>query len=126
MNEPGGRVVCVVDDDASLRRSLRNLLTSVGFRVQTFESAEAFLESADRERVGCVVLDVRMSGMSGIDLLRHVAATGSRIPVIMLTAHADDDTRRRSLEAGAVAFLEKPVRTAALLDAVRAAMSWAP
>ena len=126
MNEPAGRVVCVVDDDASLRRSLRNLLTSVGLRVQTFESAEAFLESADRESIGCLVLDVRMSGMSGIDLLRHMAATGSRIPVIMLTAHADDDTRRRSLEAGAVAFLEKPVRTAALLDTVRAAMSSAP
>ena len=126
MSGPAGLVVCVVDDDASLRRSLRNLLTSVGFRVETFESAEAFLESADRERVGCMVLDVRMTGMSGIDLLRHVAATGSRIPVIMLTAHADDDTRRRSLDAGAVAFLEKPVRTAALLDAVRAAMSSAP
>jgi len=123
MTEPDKRVVCIVDDDASLRRSLRNLLTSVGFRVRTFESAEAFLESVGRESIGCVVLDVRMSGMSGIDLLRHLAETNSRIPVIVLTAHADEDTRRRSLEAGAVAFLEKPVRAPTLLEAVRAALS---
>jgi len=123
MTKPDGRVVCIVDDDASLRRSLRNLLTSVGFRVRTFESAEAFLELVGRESIGCVVLDVRMSGMSGIDLLRHLAETNSRIPVIVLTAHADEDTRRRSLEAGAVAFLEKPVRAPTLLEAVRAALS---
>jgi FixJ family two-component response regulator len=118
-----GRLVCIVDDDASLRRSLRNLLSSVGFPVQTFDSAEAFLDARPEDSVGCVVLDVRMAGMSGLDLLKHLVASGSRIPVIMLTAHADEDTRRRSLEAGAVAFLEKPVRSAALLDAVRTALS---
>ena len=123
MTQQDGRAVCIVDDDASLRRSLRNLLTSVGLRVMTFESAEAFLESADRAMVGCLVLDVRMGGMSGIDLLRRLTATGSRTPVIIVTAHADDETRRRALEAGAAAFLEKPVRTAALLDAVRSALS---
>ena len=118
-----GRLVCIVDDDASLRRSLRNLLSSVGFPVQTFDSAEAFLDARPPDSIGCVVLDVRMAGMSGLDLLRHLMASGSRIPVIMLTAHADEDTRRRSLEAGAVAFLEKPVRSAALLEAVRTALS---
>jgi two-component system response regulator FixJ len=123
MHERDRRLVCIVDDDASLRRSLRNLLMSVGFRVETFPSAEAFLESVQRDSVGCVVLDVRMTGMSGLDLLRHLVATGSSIPAIMLTAHADDETRRRSLEAGAVAFLEKPVRSAALLDAVRTALA---
>jgi len=123
MGKHDGRVVCIVDDDASLRRALRNLLMSVGFRVETFESAEAFLESVHRDSIGCVVLDVRMAGMSGLDLLRHLVATGSRIPAIMLTAHADDETRRRSLEAGAVAFLEKPVRSSALLDAVRTALA---
>jgi len=117
------RVVCIVDDDASLRRSLQNLLMSVGFRVETFESAEAFLASAHRDNIGCVVLDVRMAGMNGLDLLGHLVSAGSRIPAIMLTAHGDDETRRRSLEAGAVAFLEKPVRSATLLDAVRAALS---
>ena len=116
-------VVCIVDDDASLRRSLRNLLMSVGFRVETFQSAELFLESVPRENPGCVVLDLRMPGMSGLDLLRQLVATGSRIPVIILTAHGDDETRRRSLQAGAVAFLEKPFQSAALLAAVRTALS---
>jgi FixJ family two-component response regulator len=123
MDDRDGRVVCIVDDDAALRRSLENLLTSLGFRVLAFESAEAFLASVDRGDIGCLLLDVRMPGMSGVDLLRHLAATGSRIPVIMLTAHGDDETRRRSLEAGATAFLEKPVRTPALLETVRRALS---
>jgi FixJ family two-component response regulator len=116
-------MVCIVDDDESLRRSLRNLLLSLGFRVEAFASAEAFLEWTGRAEVGCVVLDVRMPGMSGIDLLRHLVARGSAVPAIMLTAHTDDETRRRSLEAGAVAFLEKPVRSDILLDAVRTALS---
>jgi len=116
-------LICIVDDDASLRRSLRNLLMSVGFAVETFDSAEAFLEAPRRDSIGCVVLDVRMAGMSGLELLRHLSSAGSRIPVIMLTAHADEETRRRSLEAGAAAVLEKPVRSAALLDAVRTALT---
>jgi len=123
MVEDGGRVVCVVDDDASLRRSLRNLLMSVGFRVETFQSAEAFLDSVHHENTGCLVLDLRMTGMNGLDLLRHLAATGSRIPVIILTAHGDDETRQRSLQAGAVAFLTKPFQSATLLDAVRTALA---
>jgi FixJ family two-component response regulator len=123
MVEDNGRVVCVVDDDASLRRSLRNLLTSVGFRVETFQSAETFLESVHRENTGCVVLDLRMTGMNGLDLLRHLGATGSRIPVVILTAHGDDETRQRSLQAGAVAFLKKPFQSATLLDAVRTALA---
>jgi len=125
MGQGDGRVVCIVDDDASLRRSLRNLLMSLGFRVETFSSGEAFLEATDRDRIGCLVLDVRMDGMSGVELLRRLAITGAAIPAIMLTAHSDDETRRRSLEAGAVAFLEKPVRSDALLAAVRAALSTA-
>ena len=123
MGKHDGRVVCIVDDDASLRRSLRNLLMSAGFPVETFQSAEAFLDWVDRDRIGCVVLDLRMAGMSGLDLLKQLVVTGSRIPAIMLTAHADDETRRRSLEAGAVAFLEKPVRSAVFLDAVRTALA---
>jgi FixJ family two-component response regulator len=122
MAERRTRVVCVVDDDESLRRSVRNLLSSVGFRVETFASAEEFLESTDRANTGCLVLDLRMAGMNGLDLLRHLVATGSRIPVIILTAHDDDEARRRSREAGAVAFLGKPVRSDALLDAVRTAL----
>jgi len=117
------RVVSIVDDDESLRRSVRNLLTSVGFRVETFESAEAFLQSAERVHTGCVVLDLRMPGMSGLDLLGHLAAIGSRIPVIILTAHSDDEARRRTLQAGAVAHLGKPFHGDALLGAVRKALA---
>jgi len=119
MGESDRPVVSVVDDDESLRRSLRNLLRSVGFGVETFASAEEFLRSAQRENTGCLVLDLRMTGMSGLDLLRHLAVADSRIRVVILTAHGDEETRRRSLEAGAVAFLDKPFRSDALLDAVR-------
>jgi len=119
LENDGGRVVSIVDDDPSLRRSLRNLLTSVGLRVETFESAEAFLESSSREHAGCLVLDLRMPGMSGLDLLRHLKALGSRIPVIVLTAHGDEDARLQSLGAGAVAFFDKPFQSDALIDAIR-------
>jgi two-component system, LuxR family, response regulator FixJ len=122
MGEYDTQIVSIVDDDQSLRRSLRNLLTSVGFRVETFASAEDFLSSNQQENPGCLVLDLRMGGMNGLDLLRHLAATGSRIPVVILTAHSDDEARQRSLEAGAVAFLGKPFHPDTLLDAVRQAL----
>jgi FixJ family two-component response regulator len=115
-------VVAIVDDDESLRRSVRNLLASVGYRVETFISAESFLQSAQRDHTGCLVVDLRMGGMSGIDLLTHLAAVGARIPAIILTAHGDDEMRRRSLAAGAVAFLGKPFHGDALLDAVKRTM----
>ncbi len=116
------QIVAVVDDDESLRRSLRNLLGSVGFRVETFASAEAFLQSMNQEQTGCLVLDLRMPGMNGFDLLRHLADTSSRIPTVILTAHGDDEARQRSLQAGAVAFLNKPFNGNALLAAVRTAL----
>jgi FixJ family two-component response regulator len=122
MAEKKTRAVCVVDDDESLRRAVRNLLSSVGLRVETFASAEEFLASTHRENTGCLVLDLRLAGMNGLDLLRHLAATGFRIPVIILTAHGDEEARRQSLEVGAVAFLGKPFRSDALLDAVRTAL----
>jgi len=115
-------MISVVDDDESLRRSLSNLLRSVGFGVETFASADEFLRSAQRENTGCLVLDLQMPGMSGLDLLRHLAVRDSPIRVVILTAHGDEETRRRSLQAGAVAFLDKPFHSDALLDAVRAAL----
>ena len=121
MDERDRPVVSVVDDDESLRRSLRNLLRSVGFGVETFAFAEEFLRSAQRGNTGCLVLDLRMTEMSGLDLLRHLAVEDSRIPVVILTAHGDEETRRLSLQAGAMAFLDKPFRSDALLDVVRAA-----
>ena len=120
------RLVSIVDDDESLRRSVKNLLTSVGFRVETFASAEAFLQSAQRADTRCVVLDLRMPGMSGLDLLMRLAADGSSIPVVVLTAHSDDEERRRTLQAGAVAFLGKPFHGEALLGAVRRALAETP
>lgn len=122
MSRAEALVVAIVDDDESLRRSVRNLLTSVGYQVETFSSAESFLQSAERGHTGCLVVDLRMGGMSGIDLLTRLAAVGARIPAIILTAHGDDEVRRRSLAAGAVAFLGKPFHGDALLDAVRRTM----
>ena len=126
MNGNETRLVSIVDDDESLRRSVKNLLTSVGFQVETFASAEAFLQSAHRADTRCVVLDLRMPGMSGLDLLVHLGAAGSPIPVVILTAHHDDEARRRMLQAGAVAFLGKPFHGEALLSAVRRALAENP
>jgi FixJ family two-component response regulator len=122
MGTPDTRVISVVDDDESLRRSVRNFLRSVGFRVETFASAEDFLSSARRESTGCLVLDVRMTGMSGVDLLRYLAAGNVRIPAVVLTAHGNDEIRQRCLGAGAVAFLDKPFHAEALLDALQTAL----
>jgi two-component system response regulator FixJ len=116
------RLVSIVDDDESLRRSVRNLLTSVGFRVETFASAEAFLQSTHRATTGCLVLDLRMTGMSGLDLIAYLATTGARVPAVILTAHADDEACRRTPQAGGVAFLGKPFQGDALVDAVRRAL----
>ena len=116
------RIVSVVDDDESLRRSLRNLLGSVGFLVETFASAEAFLASVHRAQTGCLVLDLSMPGMNGLELLGRLSSTDTRIPAVILTAHSHDETRRRALQAGAVAFLSKPFNSKDLLDAVRIAL----
>ena len=126
MNGNETRLVSIVDDDESLRRSVKNLLTSVGFRVETFASAEAFLQSAHRADTRCVVLDLRMPGMSGLELLTRLAADRSPIPVVILTAHSDDEERRRTLQAGAVAFLGKPFHGEALLGAVKRALAENP
>ena len=122
MGQENTPIVSIVDDDESLRRSLRNLLGSVGLRVETFASAEDYLQSHYREQTGCLVLDLWMPCMDGLELLRHLSGLGSRIPAVILTAHGDDEARRRSLQAGAVAFLTKPFDGNALIDAVRTAL----
>ena len=116
-------VVCIVDDDESLRRSLRNLLSSVGYQVATFDSAESFLGSDHIERPCCLILDLRMPGIGGLPLLHHLTTVTSGHRVIVLTGHGDDETRRRALRTGAVAFLEKPFEGDELLDAVANATS---
>jgi FixJ family two-component response regulator len=119
----GRWIISIVDDDASVRRALRNLLSSEGFQAETFESAEAFLESGDRESAGCLVLDLGLPGMSGLELLTRLTAAGSPRRIIVLTAHDGDEIRQQCLRAGAVAFLEKPFQSDALLDALRRAES---
>jgi FixJ family two-component response regulator len=121
MEEHRERVVSIVDDDESVRRSVRNLLLSVGLRVAVFESAESFLQSAQRGNTGCLVIDLRMPGMGGLDLLAHLRRAGERVPAVILTAHGDDDAREGARQAG-TAFLDKPFRSAALIEAVESAL----
>jgi len=115
-------LISIVDDDDSLRNSLNNLIRSVGFGVQGFSSAEAFLNSNQLRDTAGLILDVRMPGMSGLDLQRQLVATNCRIPIIFITAHGDDNARTRALEAGAVDFLYKPFREEALLNAIHTAL----
>jgi FixJ family two-component response regulator len=111
-------LVCVVDDDVSVLRSLRNLLASEGYRVETFESAEAFLESGARNTAHCLVLDLRMPGMDGAELFARLTAAECPIPTIILTADGDDQLEQRYLRRGAIAFLTKPCRAEEMLRAV--------
>jgi FixJ family two-component response regulator len=115
-------LIAIVDDDDSLRNSLDNLLRSVGFRVQGFTSAEAFLQAQPAPETACLLLDVRLPGMNGLALQRQLVAANWHIPIIFVTAYADDDARARALEAGAVTFLYKPCREADLLPAIDAAL----
>jgi FixJ family two-component response regulator len=115
-------LISIVDDDDSLRNSLDDLVQSIGFRTQGFASAEAFLSSSQARDTACLILDVRMPGMNGLDLQRRIVAARWRIPIIFITSHADNDARARALEAGAVAFLYKPFREEELLNAIDAAL----
>jgi FixJ family two-component response regulator len=122
---PSVPLMAIVDDDDGLRTSLDNLLRSVGFRAQGFSSAEAFLRSNQVHATACLILDVRMAGMNGLELQRQIVAADWQIPIIFITSHADDDARARALEAGAVAFLYKPCREDDLLNAIDAALQHA-
>jgi FixJ family two-component response regulator len=119
---PGIPLISIVDDDDAHRSSLENLIRSVGLRAQGFSSAEAFLSSTHAHDTRCLVLDVRMPGMSGPELQRQMAVANSHIPIIFITAHEDDAQRSQALEAGAVAFLHKPFYEEELLNAIDAAL----
>jgi FixJ family two-component response regulator len=119
---PPGPLISIVDDDDALRNSLDDLIRSIGFRTQGFPSAEVFLNSNQARDTACLILDVRMPGMNGLDLQRQMVAANFRIPIIFITSHADDNARTRALEAGAVAFLYKPFREQELLDAIDVAL----
>jgi FixJ family two-component response regulator len=118
----GERVVAVVDDDFSVLRSLTNLFSSAGLRAETYESAEAFLASSRLANTGCLVLDLHMPGMSGLELFARLKQADSRIPVVVLTARHEESVRARLLSGGAVAFLVKPFRAGEVLVAVQGAL----
>jgi FixJ family two-component response regulator len=120
-----GPLVAVVDDDPSMLRSLRSLLLSSGFRVQTFDSAAAFLASAEAAATNCLVLDLSMPGMTGPELIAHLAAANRPVPFVVLTAVDDPEQKARMMQSGAVAFLRKPTAGPELLRAIRSALSGA-
>jgi FixJ family two-component response regulator len=121
MTVPAG-VVFVVDDDASLRESLQDLIGSVGLRVEAFASAQEFLGSRRPDTPSCLVLDVRLQGLSGLDLQQALAKSEVQIPIIFITGHGDIPMSVQAMKAGAVGFLTKPFRDQELLDAIQQAL----
>ena len=120
-------LVSVVDDDISIRRSLDRLVRAVRLEVRVFASAEEFLNAAHPRRADCLVLDVRLPGMSGIDLHRQLVASSCKVPAIFITAHGyDDHTRSQTYSDWTVACLTKPFSEDELFDALQAALKWPP
>jgi FixJ family two-component response regulator len=115
-------IVYIVDDDAPMRESLKNLIRSVGLRAELFASAQEFLRSKRPEVPSCLVLDVRLPGVSGLDLQRRTTEAGLEIPVIFITGHGDIPMSVRAMKAGALEFLTKPFRDQDLLDAIQQAL----
>jgi FixJ family two-component response regulator len=115
-------MVFVVDDDASIRDAVKSLLKSVGLRAEAFGSTEEFVRAARPEIPSCLVLDVRLPGMSGLEFQEELAKTGIRIPIIFVTAHGDIPMTSRAMKAGAIEFLPKPFQKQELLDAIHQAL----
>jgi FixJ family two-component response regulator len=119
---PTNPIVFVVDDDASMREALSGLLRSVGLRVETFASAQEFLRHQRPDAAACLVLDVRLPGLSGLDLQRELSSAAERIPIIFITGYGDIPMSVRAMKAGAAEFLPKPFREQDLLDAIAHAL----
>lgn len=119
------RLISIVDDDESVREATKTLLRSVGYRVQTFDSAENLLSSGALAKTECLILDVRMPGIDGLELQRRLNAEGFRVPIVFITAHGDGPLRCRVLEAGAVDLLNKPFAASTLLATVETALGGA-
>src|SRR4029077_6691263 len=115
-------IISVVDDDESTRKSTTLLIESLGFEAAGFESADSLLKSSQLEETSCLIIDVRMAGMNGLQLQSHLAAAGYKIPIIFITAYDDKESRRRAMQAGAVAFLAKPFTADLLLQTVHSAL----
>jgi FixJ family two-component response regulator len=121
-NNGNKKVVAIVDDDEAVRVALEGLLRSAGLTARTFESAETFIESGQQLQTSCLIADIRMPGMSGLELQAKLNAEHCRIPIVFITAHGDAQMRMQALRAGAVEFLAKPFNDEALLESVRAAL----
>ena len=115
-------LISVVDDDESVRRTTTLLIESFGFRAAAFESAETFLNSGHLHDTSCLIVDVQMPGMDGLQLQSHLAAAGCGIPIIFITAYESRDSRQRAMQAGAAAFLGKPFSDEQLLQIIRSAL----
>ena len=116
-------MVAIVDDDELMRGALQGLMKAVGFSAQAFASAEEFLNSGQLHHTACLIADIRMPGMSGLDLQARLNSERRRIPIIFITAHGDTNMRMQALRAGAVEFLSKPFSDDLLLEHVRAALA---
>jgi FixJ family two-component response regulator len=116
------RLVAIVDDDDSMRSALLGMLHVVGLPAEAFSSAEEFLKSGQQRQAECLIADIRMPGMSGLELQAKLNAEACRIPIIFITAHGDEKMRMQALRAGAVEFMAKPFDDEALLESVRAAL----
>src|SRR5579864_1827271 len=117
------KMVAVVEDDESYRAALQRLLKSAGFQVRSFASAEDFLNSGQQHETACLIADIRMPGMSGLDLQAKLNVDHCPIPIIFITAHGDEKMRLHAMRGGAVKFLAKPFDAAVLLEGVRAALA---
>ena len=115
-------MIIVVDDDESVRKALERLIKSLGIEVKTFASATDYLNYGDLENVICLILDIRMPGMTGLDLQKHLVHTDSQIPIIFITAHEDENVRKKGLKGGALAYLYKPFEDEVLIKAIHAAL----
>jgi len=116
------RLVAILDDDELMRGALQGLLKAVGLPAQAFRSAEEFLKSEHRQQIACLIADIRMPGMSGLELQAKLKNERCRIPIIFVTAHGDEKMRMQALRAGAVEFLARPFDDEVLLESVRAAL----
>ena len=116
-------LIAVVDDDQSVREGLENLISSVGFEVKSFASAEDFLDSETPIQTDCAILDVRLPGISGLELQQRLTADGQSIPIIIITAQDDYQTQHKAVAAGAIAFIKKPFKEELLLTALESALN---
>jgi FixJ family two-component response regulator len=122
-NKSSSQLVAIVDDDRSVQSALKDLMESAGLEARCFGSAEEFLEPDQRNQTGCLVADIRMPGMSGLELQAKLKAEGSRIPIIFITAHGDAKMKIQAMKAGALEFLSKPFDDEVLLEKVRGALN---